>query len=129
MKVFVATEALGEAGDFSYTVPGELVHFPPMFCDCPECGCDRAMAGFTSKRATTCFVVRELDLDVATYTGLLFDSLREGGWVEAASKSDREWVAQWAAEHVRMASGLPVETPLRFHLGGITERRADKTVS
>jgi hypothetical protein len=26
MKVFVATEPLGEDGDFSFTVSGELVH-------------------------------------------------------------------------------------------------------
>lgn len=129
MKLFVATESLGEEGDFSFTVPGELVHFPPVVCDCPECGCERAMAGFTSRRATTCFVVRDLDMDEATYTGLLFDSLREGGWVKEASADDREWVADWAVEHIGLAADLPVETPLRIQRDQVTVRGAGQAVS
>lgn len=53
MKVFVATEPIDEDREFSFTIPGELVHLPPLICDCPHCGCDRAMAGFVSHMATT----------------------------------------------------------------------------
>lgn len=115
MKVFVAADASdGEEDDFSWTVPGELVHFPPLVCDCPGCGCERSMAGFLSHKATSCFVVRDLNLDPATYTQMIFDTLQEGGWVEKGSEQDRAWVEEWAAEHLEMASDLPVERPLRI---------------
>jgi hypothetical protein len=127
MKLFVAAESLGEDGDFSFTVPGELVHFPPMICDCSECGCDRAMAGFTSHRATTCFVVRDLDVEPDIYTCLLFDTLREGGWVDENSTHDRAWVTDWAAEHRRAAASLPAEIPLRFYRDEVSVRPAGRT--
>ncbi len=114
MKLFVATEATDETdGDFSWTVPGELVHFPPVVCDCPGCGCDTAMVGFVSRKSTSCFVVRELDIDASTYTQLLFDTLRDGGWVSEGSAEDRAWVKEWTAEHIDIAADFPVETPLR----------------
>lgn len=115
MKLFVAAESSGADGDFSFTIPGELVHYPPAGCECPDCGCDAAMAGFVSHRATTSFVVRDLDIDAETYVALLFDTLCSGGWVTRGSAEDRAWVAEWAAEHAKEADGLPVETPLRFH--------------
>lgn len=127
MKLFVAAESLGEEGDFSFTVPGELVHFPPIICDRAECGCEKAMAGFTSKRATTCFVVRDLDMTPDTFTGLLFDSLCQGGWVDDDSIHDRAWVADWAAEHMRSAAALPAESPLRFLRDEVSVRTAGKT--
>lgn len=112
MKVFVASEDTTEEGDFSFTVPGELVHLPPTVCDCPDCGCDRAMAGFVSHKATTSFVVRDLDLDSDTYADLLFATLQAGGWVQERSRADASWVRAWADEHVRLAAHLPEEVPL-----------------
>ena len=114
MRLFVATDSFDEEGDFSFTVPGELVHFPPIVCVNPECGCHRAMAGFVSHKATTCFVTRDMDIDAGTYAGLLFDTLWEGGWVREGSADDRTWVVDWAVEHIDIAADLPVETPLRF---------------
>lgn len=124
--LFVATESLEEEGDFSFTVPGELVHFPPVVCDCPDCGCDGAMAGFVSHKATTSFVVRDLDIDAAAYAELLFDTLREGGWVAEGSADDRDWVREWAVEHIEMAADLPAETPLRLDRAQVTVRGADR---
>lgn len=124
MKVFVAVESLGGEGDFSYTIPGELVHFPPDICDCPDCGCERAMAGFVSHRATTCFAVRDLDIDETAYSELLFESLRAGGWVDEGSNEDRAWVAVWAREHIEAAADLPLETTLRISFDRVTPRGA-----
>jgi hypothetical protein len=122
VKLLVAIEALDDEDDFSYTVPGEMVHFPPVVCDCPECGCEKSMAGFMSHRATTCFVVRDLDVNAATYTDMLFKTLADGGWVTEGSGADRRWVAQWAVEHMEMAAELPVDTPLRFDRGRVLVR-------
>lgn len=115
MKVFVATEPTDGDREFSFTIPGELVHLPPVVCDCPECGCERAMAGFVSHRATTSFVVRDLDLDPDTYSALMFESLKMGGWVNEGSPEDMDFVRSWADEHIEMAAELPTETPLQSH--------------
>ncbi len=112
MKVFVATQAPDDERDFSFTVPGELVHLAPLPCDCPDCGCNRAMAGFTSHKATTSFVVRDLDLDSTTYVELLFATLQAGGWVRERSRADLSWVRKWANDHLQLAADLPVEAAL-----------------
>ncbi len=124
MKVFVAGEAIDQEDEFSYTIPGELVHLPSALCECPDCGCDRAMEGFVSHRGTTSFVVRDLQLDAGAYAGLLFDTLAAAGWVEADSPADRTWVARWAAAHLEMAARLPVEHPLRLERAGMVAVRA-----
>lgn len=113
MKLMVAAEAVENEEDFVWTIAGELVHFPVSVCSCPDCGCERAMAGFVSHKATTCFLVRDLDIDPSTYTDLLWDSLFEEGWVSEGSTEDREWVQEWADEHMSVAASLPVETTLR----------------
>lgn len=126
MKVFVANEPIDEDQDFSFTIPGELVHLPPLVCDCPDCGCDRAMAGFVSHRATTSFVVRDLDLDPNTYSDLLFDTLKAGGWVKEGSSADAAWVRSWAEEHLELAAGLPQDVPLQVEGDRVTIRRASR---
>lgn len=125
MKVFVAAEPLEGEGEFSYTIPGELVHLAPLVCDCPDCGCDRAMAGFASHKATTSFVVRDLDLTPTTYTELLMETLEAGGWVERRSIEDVAWVRLWARDHIDMAADLPSEVPLQIDGEGVTLKRAD----
>lgn len=125
MRLFVATESPDVEGDFAFTVPGELVHFPPVICDCPGCGCEVSMAGFVSHKATTSFVSRDLDLDSGTFTELLFETLREGGWVRPESREDMAWVRDWAVEHIRAAADLPTETPLRIQDGDVVVRRAN----
>lgn len=126
MKVFVANEPLDEDQDFSFTIPGELVHLPPLVCDCPDCGCDRAMAGFVSHRATTSFVVHDLDLDPNTYSDLLFDTLKAGGWVKEGSSADAAWVRSWAEEHLEMAASLPQDVSLQVEGDRVTIRRASR---
>lgn len=126
MKVFVASEPIHEDAEFSFTIPGELVHLPPVMCDCPDCGCDRAMAGFVSHKATSSFVVRDLALDRNTYSDLLFDSLKAGGWVSNGSSEDAAWVRSWAEEHIEMAADLPPEVALQVDQGRVTTRPASR---
>lgn len=126
MKVFVANEPIDKDRDFSFTIPGELVHLPPVVCDCPDCGCDRAMAGFVSHRATTSFVVRDLELDPDTYSYLLFDTLKAGGWVKEGSSGDVAWVRSWAEDHIEVAASLPPEVPLQVYRDRVTMRPASR---
>lgn len=121
MKLMVAAETPENEDDFVWTIAGELVHFPVSVCSCPDCGCERAMSGFVSHKATTCVLVRDIDIDAATYTDLLWDSLIEGGWVSEGSTDDREWAWVWAEEHMSLAASLPLETTLHV--------RHDQTLS
>jgi len=128
MKVFVAAEAPGDEGDFSWTVPGELVHLPPVVCDCPDCGCERAMGGFVSHKGTSCFVVRDLDIDEPAYIQLLWDTLEAGGWVTGGSADDRKWIEEWAREHLVLAADFPLEEPLQIREGRIMVRSAGRNL-
>jgi hypothetical protein len=123
MNVFVATDLIEPDGEFSFTIPGELVHFPPVICDCPDCGCEGSMVGFTSLSATSCFAARDLEIDPGTFTDLLYESLARGGWVSDGVASDRAWVAEWAREHLKAAVAQPVETPLMIRGGRVLVRR------
>lgn len=124
VRLFVATESPAEAGDFSFAIPGELVHFAPLVCDCPDCGCDRAMAGFVSHKATTGFMIRDLDIDADTFADLFFKTLSESGWVAKDSAEDRAWVRDWALEHMAIAASLPIGSPLRLQDGRVVVRAA-----
>lgn len=128
MKVFVAAEATSEKSDFSWTVPGELVHLPPVVCDCPDCGCQRAMGGFVSHKGTTCFMVSDLGIDEAAYIQLLWDTLEAGGWVAEDSAEDRAWIEEWGREHLALAADFPIEEPLRIRDGRIRIRGAGRAL-
>ena len=73
MKVFVATHD-GQGArdtDFCWTTDGEVVEWA-MACDADDesdggCGCQRAMAGLSSAKATTTFKVAELPLTQRDY--------------------------------------------------------------
>lgn len=127
MKHFVAAERACDVDDFSFTVAGELVHLPIEVCDSVQCGCHRAMWGFGSHRATSCFLVRDLQIDESTFALLLLESLAGGGWIDADSKAENEWVHRLAAIHVRLARSLPVESPLRLDDDRIVARASELT--
>lgn len=76
------------------------------------------MGGFVSHKATTKFVVRDLDLTPAEYIDLFIDTHRKGGWI--VEPSDLEWAIGFAREHMDLAERLPVETPLSI-IGGILQ--------
>ncbi len=106
MKVFVATSQMQgvRADDYCWTVEGELVRLPGLTCDCPDCGCERGMAGLSSSRATTTAkVVDRRDLDPQTYADLLCDALAREGWVSPNGMTEEE-ARDWAREHLEFAS-------------------------
>ena len=84
MKVLVATgDGQGEvAGDFCFTVEGELVTLGTLECSSPDvCGCGRSFAGLASARATTTARVADLPHMTRDDVRLAIDeSLRRGGW-------------------------------------------------
>ncbi|MDH4119433.1 MAG: hypothetical protein OEX04_18310 [Acidimicrobiia bacterium] len=117
MKLFVATDNGQDDGDFSFTVPGELVHLPLVVCDCPDCGCERAMSGLASHKGTTSFTVREIDLDRDRFAELLRESLNSAGWTTL--EEDDGWVKEFAEEHIAAAAPFPHEATLRLREGAV----------
>lgn len=125
MKVFVAT-AQGQgtgAGDFSWTIEGELVRLPGLTCDCPDCGCDRAMAGLASSKATTTFtVVDRPELDQDAYRAVFRDALAREGWIND-SQVDDDGIDDWIDEHLALARQFPVGEVLEVAGGVVHIRR------
>ena len=127
MKVLTATSETQEwrDNDFSHTVDGELVFFPPLECGRgsvdDDCGCRRSMAGLTSHRATTTIKVLEReDLDPAGYFVIIADGLQSQGYVTdelLATPDVNEWVHHLTNELLYLASRCPV--------GTVLERRGD----
>lgn len=122
MKVFVATRAGAEKGDYSHTVEGELVRLP-ITCDEPDCGCGEAMTGMGSGLSTTTFMVADFDVDAATYHQLMWDTLLRDGWVSEGKPEDEEWVQRLVALHLELAASFSVGIPLRLSGDRLYERR------
>lgn len=118
MKVFTARhpEPPGP-DDFCFALEGELVTMPLEVCDDPECGCAWSMAGLVSAKATTGFVVTELDMSFTDYVSALRDGYaRQGWWTEEA---DDDWLITEAVALARAAEQLPVGVPLGIDDGEI----------
>jgi hypothetical protein len=115
MKVLVATTVTQGSvdGDYFAALEGELVMFPMLDCDCPDCGCRRGMGGLSSRRTTTSFeVVERPELGSDTLFELALDSVVAGGW---GSPDDPELVAivrDEVAELCHLAACFPVGTVL-----------------
>lgn len=105
MKLFVAAEP--EPGDTYATIPGELVRFPLSICESLQCDCDQTMYGLVSNQATPAVMVRNIDVDAATYTELLGDSLDRADHEMTAARLD-----EYAATHMETASFLPCDEAL-----------------
>ncbi|MGA9595535.1 MAG: hypothetical protein WBV06_05240 [Acidimicrobiia bacterium] len=123
MKVFVAAGpgAKKRSDDFSWTVDGELVRLPFDRCDCPDCGCDRAMAGLASSKATTTFaVIDNPGLDTRSYVGVFRDAIRRQGFL--GDDDDDGWVAELAGEQLRLAAGFTPGQVLEIRDGRIRAR-------
>jgi hypothetical protein len=123
MKVFVAMGP-GEKkrpDDFSWTVDGELVSLPLDTCSCPDCGCERAVAGLASSKGTTTFgVLDHPALDAAGYVGAFSDAVKRQGWRQHGD--DDGWVAEWAGEHLRLATAFSPGQVLEMRDGKIQRR-------
>jgi hypothetical protein len=92
-------------GDFNFCVPGELVRFPFDACDCPDCGCDRAMAGMASSKGTTIFEVRERpDMTIEEYRLVFLEALSREGWLKHTTPKERLELNAWIDEHLDEAN-------------------------
>lgn len=117
MKVLIATnQTQGQRpDDFCDTLEGELVRLPVVVCDCPDCGCERAVEGLASHKATTTFTIAETtDLDAAAYRNILVEHLVDGGWVVGTlGTTENAWVDDFVDLHVQIAK--------LFRLGDVLE--------
>ena len=107
MKVLVALQEAQARweDDFNYCVPGELVRFPGDACDCPDCGCERAMAGMASSKGTTTFGVEDRpSLTADEYRAAFVEALRREGWLDSSSDMVEREVIAWADEHLAEAA-------------------------
>lgn len=95
MKVLQAAQG-DQPGDFSWTVPGELLYIGPVCAQDDAggdgCGCGRSFTGLATGKSTTVALVAETDVDLDGLTELLRTHLLDGGW---------SGVDQWAAELAR----------------------------
>jgi hypothetical protein len=136
MKILTATSATQGAADddYCFTIENELVMFPPIECDCPDCGCRRGVAGLESRRATTTFAVTERrDLDPASYRTTVRHALVAQGYLGAVGVGDDAWVDDgwvddgWVDEMVAqlrfVAELFPVGTVLGRTDTGVQLRR------
>jgi len=94
MLVLVATNELqgAEAGDYAWTVEGELV--TPLAAECDSggrCGCNRGFPGLASSRATTtAMVVDRPAVTVEDLRDAVYDHLDRGGWIDLLQDAERE---------------------------------------
>jgi hypothetical protein len=108
MRVLTAAVADGP-DEFSWTVPGELV---VLTVPCPAghaCGCTAGFAGLSSRRATSCAQVTDLDISAATLVAMLND------WPESTAMT-------LAGEVLTIAATYPVGTLLRRDRDRVTAR-------
>jgi hypothetical protein len=133
MKVLVATsQTQGQrSDDFSFTLAGELVRWPAVLCDCPDCGCERAMEGLASHKATTTFAVADrTDLEPDDYRRILIDHLLDGGWVVGGPDDpDTAWVREFIERHVAVAAEFEVGDVLEIRNDRIKVRRVSRRSS
>jgi hypothetical protein len=122
LKLFVATRAGAEDGDFSHTVDGEMVRLP-VTCDTPGCDCGKAMTGMASGQSTTTFTIRDLDISREMYHELLWTTLERDAWVTVGDRDDEEWVSKLVSLHLDLAAGFDVGVPLRLSGDRLHERR------
>ena len=123
LRVFVATAAGKEDGDYSHTIEGEMVRLP-VTCDVPDCECSRAMTGMASGQSTTTFTIKDLDVDRDIYTELLWSTLERDSWVTEGNADDLEWVDKLVGLHLDLAETFEVGVPLRLAGDRLYERRS-----
>lgn len=110
--------------DFNHCLPGELVRFAGLVCDCPDCGCERAMAGLASAKATTVFQVEDNSaMTVEQYRTAFRAALERDGWLRSASAEDRREYTAWADEHLAEAARFEPGDVLELAKGVVRKRR------
>jgi len=114
MKVMVATDQSQgvEAGDFCWTLDGELVlSGPSLECDDAEvCGCGRGFPGLGSCRATTtAMVVDRPEIDRVMLADVIRDSLERQGWLGGFDPDEVDGLVEEEVELIeRITAAFPV---------------------
>lgn len=124
MRVLVATdEGQGtRAGDYCWTVEGEIVLTGPLLecCDPQGCGCGRGFPGLGSARATTtAMVVERAGIDAADLRRAIRDSLERQRWLVELDDHERDALVD---EEARLISW----TAAQFPLGAVVSRGGDQ---
>ena len=130
MKLLTATHEFQgqQAGDFSYTIGGELVLLG-FVCATDEknpdggCGCGQAFSGMSSMRATTTAMVRDVDISVDDVLLAVQDYWISYGLSPedfATGEEFTEFVADTSAAMADLAGALPV--------GSVVGRRLDELI-
>jgi hypothetical protein len=120
--VLVATnESQGdEAGDYSFTVEGELV--TPVTIECgsrTDCGCERGFPGLASAQPTTTAAVAwRPQISPELLRQAVFDSLERDGWLIDGHADEFELLVDY---HV----GSIVDVSVAFGVEAIVRRRAN----
>lgn len=141
MHVLVAaTPTPAGPRDFCFAIPGELVMPPTVICcedrHAPDgagpCGCGRAWAGLSSRRATTTATVAELDLTRQAYIQAHADALHAGGWISTATLEDLPldlwaFVISQALDLLEVADAYPVGTVFGRRLDDVIVRSAARS--
>lgn len=117
MKVLVSTkEQQGSAaGDYQWTVDGELVAVGSLDCDCPDCGCRRGFPGLASSKATTtALVVERPQLTMDDLRTAVAGWLERDGWFRHLDDPEerQDMTDEFADEIVHVCSDFPPGTVL-----------------
>jgi hypothetical protein len=101
MRVLVATNELQgtRAGDYAWTVEGEIVVADVTSCGHPACGCGRGFPGLASSRATTTAMVADLPhIELDELREIIGDWLERAGWADLLDDPDD--IAEVIDEHI-----------------------------
>jgi hypothetical protein len=112
MKLLTAHNLNTRPSDFSFTELGEIVVPNHLVCDSgPSCGCERAVVGVTTHRATTTMRVTDQPLCAPDITALIGSYAAATGLTEADAR-------QLFTESAAVAAQLPDGTILRIEATG-----------
>ncbi len=118
MKVLIATNHTQglRSDDYHFALAGELVYFPVLDCDCPECSCRRGFAGLASSKAsTTALIVDRPDISQADLEIAVVDGLHRQGWLDEG----------WSEEHEELVDSVLLEIEFvtaRYPTNSVIER-------
>ena len=100
--------------DFCHGIEGELAVTFGLVCHNPNCGCDRALTGLNSAKASTTVMVRDLDIDIKGAVQAAIGFLHHSGWAEGLDAARILTMAMdLIDESVEVAASYPPGTVLR----------------
>jgi len=117
MKVLVSTKDLqgSAAGDYQWTVDGELVAVGSLDCDYPDCGCRRGFPGLASSKATTtALVVERSQMTMDDLRTAVASWLERDGWFRLIDdlEEEEDMIDEFVDEIVHVCSDFVPGTVL-----------------